>query len=87
MSASGEIATCPVESITPELFGLELRPVTYGIVELWPAECQALVDVYVGKLGEAAPNWSFIHTHFGLGYRFDSEPRDGEQSSLSDGCA
>lgn len=32
------------------------------------------VDVYVGKLRqkleEAAPGRSFIHTHFGFGYRF-----------------
>ena len=35
------------------------------------------VDVYVGKLRqkleEAAPNWRYIHTHFGFGYRFDAE--------------
>lgn len=32
------------------------------------------VDVYVSrlrvKLFEVAPAWSFIHTHFGFGYRF-----------------
>ena len=36
------------------------------------------VDVYVGKvrqkLEEAAPDWRYIHTHFGFGYRFDAEP-------------
>jgi DNA-binding response OmpR family regulator len=35
------------------------------------------VDVYVGKLRhkleDAIPGERFIHTHFGLGYRFDSE--------------
>jgi DNA-binding response OmpR family regulator len=35
------------------------------------------VDVYVrrlrGKLGEAAPEWTFIHTHFAFGYRFGAE--------------
>jgi hypothetical protein len=31
------------------------------------------------ELGKAAPNWLFIHTHFGLGYRFDPEPRDGDE--------
>jgi len=35
------------------------------------------VDVYVHKLrtklGEALPGWSFIHTHFGFGYRFEPE--------------
>jgi DNA-binding response OmpR family regulator len=38
------------------------------------------VDVYVRKLRvklEAAlPDWCFIHTHFGLGYRLAAEPRD-----------
>ena len=36
------------------------------------------VDVYVGKLRqkleEAAPDWRYIHTHFGFGYRFDAQP-------------
>ena len=35
------------------------------------------VDVYVHKvrtkLEEALPEWRFIHTHFGLGYRFAPE--------------
>ena len=36
------------------------------------------VDVYVGKLRQkledAAPDWRYIHTHFGFGYRFDAQP-------------
>jgi DNA-binding response OmpR family regulator len=35
------------------------------------------VDVFVRKvrrkLGTAAPGWSYIHTHFGVGYRFSAE--------------
>jgi DNA-binding response OmpR family regulator len=35
------------------------------------------VDVYVHKLrtklAEALPEWQFIHTHFGFGYRFQPE--------------
>lgn len=35
------------------------------------------VDVYVhklrGKLAVALPEWRYIHTHFGLGYRFSPE--------------
>ena len=35
------------------------------------------VDVYVhklrSKLADALPEWSFIHTHFGFGYRFQPE--------------
>ena len=36
------------------------------------------VDVYIHKLrtklAEALPEWRFIHTHFGFGYRFSPEP-------------
>ncbi len=35
------------------------------------------VDVFVRKvrhkLAEAAPSWVYIHTHFGIGYRFSPE--------------
>jgi DNA-binding response OmpR family regulator len=38
------------------------------------------VDVYVRKvrhkLEQALPDWNFIHTHFGFGYRFAAEPRE-----------
>jgi DNA-binding response OmpR family regulator len=27
------------------------------------------------RLDDAAPGWTFIHTHFGIGYRFSPEPR------------
>ncbi len=37
------------------------------------------VDVYVRKLrvklDTAVPDWSFIHTHFGFGYRLSAEAR------------
>jgi DNA-binding response OmpR family regulator len=36
------------------------------------------VDVFVrklrSKLESASPGWAYIHTHFGIGYRFDPEP-------------
>jgi DNA-binding response OmpR family regulator len=39
------------------------------------------VDVFIrklrGKLEKLSPGWSYIHTHFGVGYRFDPEPADG----------
>jgi DNA-binding response OmpR family regulator len=39
------------------------------------------VDVFVRKLRQklrsASPRWSYIHTHFGVGYRFAPEPDDG----------
>jgi DNA-binding response OmpR family regulator len=38
-------------------------------------------DVYVRKLrrklGQISPGWRYIHTHFGVGYRFAAEPIDG----------
>jgi DNA-binding winged helix-turn-helix (wHTH) protein len=39
------------------------------------------VDVFVRKLRQklekASPQWRYIHTHFGVGYRFAPEPVDG----------
>jgi DNA-binding response OmpR family regulator len=39
------------------------------------------VDVFIRKvrlkLESSSPDWSYIHTHFGVGYRFDPEPRHG----------
>ena len=36
------------------------------------------VDVFVrklrSKLQRHSPDWSYIHTHFGVGYRFEAEP-------------
>ncbi len=40
------------------------------------------VDVFVRKLRQklekASPGWRYIHTHFGIGYRFAAEPADAE---------
>jgi DNA-binding response OmpR family regulator len=48
---------------------------------VWGAPMRAderSVDVYVhklrSKLADALPEWRFIHTHFGFGYRFQPEP-------------
>ncbi|HUR86289.1 MAG TPA: response regulator transcription factor [Solirubrobacteraceae bacterium] len=39
------------------------------------------VDVFVrklrSKLQQASPDWNYIHTHFGVGYRFAAEPAGG----------
>ena len=36
------------------------------------------VDVFIRKLRQKlekrSPSWGYIHTHFGVGYRFDPEP-------------
>jgi len=40
------------------------------------------VDVFIRKLRQklehASPEWRYIHTHFGVGYRFDPQSRDGD---------
>jgi len=40
------------------------------------------VDVFVRKLRQklekVSPGWRYIHTHFGIGYRFDAEPEDAD---------
>jgi DNA-binding response OmpR family regulator len=44
------------------------------------------VDVFVRKLRQklerCSPAWIYIHTHFGVGYRFDPEPLDGSFDEL-----
>ena len=41
------------------------------------------VDVFVRKLRQklrsASPRWSYIHTHFGVGYRFAPQPDGGSE--------
>ena len=43
------------------------------------------VDVFVRKLRQklekASPEWRYIHTHFGVGYRFSPEPVEGTAAS------
>ena len=51
------------------------------------------VDVFVRKLRQKlearSPGWTYIHTHFGIGYRFQPEPKDGPdlEASLDDETA
>jgi DNA-binding response OmpR family regulator len=56
------------------------RPQIYGLV--WGGQMprrDRSVDVLVrkvrGKLKLLAPDWRYIHTHFGIGYRFAPERR------------
>ena len=39
------------------------------------------VDVFVRKLRQklelVSPGWRYVHTHFGVGYRFAAEPLEG----------
>jgi DNA-binding response OmpR family regulator len=43
------------------------------------------VDVFVRKLRQklerASPGWRYIHTHFGIGYRFAAEPADADAAA------
>jgi DNA-binding response OmpR family regulator len=56
----------PREELYETVWGAPMRPFDRS------------VDVYVyklrSKLAEALPEWRFIHTHFGFGYRFQPEP-------------
>jgi DNA-binding response OmpR family regulator len=52
--------------------------------QVWGGEMKhrdRAVDVFVRKvrtkLAAAAPSWTYIHTHFGIGYRFAPEPVSG----------
>jgi DNA-binding winged helix-turn-helix (wHTH) protein len=42
------------------------------------------VDVFVRKLRQklerCSPDWQYIHTHFGIGYRFEPEAKKGAGS-------
>jgi DNA-binding response OmpR family regulator len=45
------------------------------------------VDVFVrkvrNKLARVCPDWVYIHTHFGVGYRFAAMPPDGEDRAAT----
>jgi DNA-binding response OmpR family regulator len=45
------------------------------------------VDVFVRKLRQklekASPEWRYIHTHFGVGYRFAAEPVEGSAAAAA----
>jgi DNA-binding response OmpR family regulator len=45
------------------------------------------VDVFIRKLRQKlekrSPGWGYIHTHFGVGYRFDPEPVGGAAPELA----
>jgi DNA-binding response OmpR family regulator len=49
------------------------------------------VDVFVRKLRQklekASPQWRYIHTHFGIGYRFAAEPLDAELAPSVDAAS
>ena len=45
------------------------------------------VDVFVRKVRQkletASPDWSYIHTHFGIGYRFQPERPGGPDEAAA----
>jgi DNA-binding response OmpR family regulator len=49
------------------------------------------VDVFVRKLRQKlerhSPGWKYIHTHFGIGYRFAPEPLDGAAEAAPEQAA
>ncbi len=64
------------------------RPEIYRLV--WGGEMKhrdRAVDVFVRKvrtkLAAAAPSWTYIHTHFGIGYRFAPEPTPPTETGVT----
>lgn len=58
---------------------------------VWGAEMkwrERSVDVFVrkvrNKLALASPDWVYIHTHFGIGYRFSATPVGDARQASSD---
>ncbi len=58
--------------------------------QVWGGEMKhrdRAVDVFVRKvrtkLATVAPSWTYIHTHFGIGYRFAPEPTPPTGSEMS----
>ena len=56
-------------------------PTLVGDLEIWPGEYRRRdrsVDVFVRKvrlkLDAVAPGRTYVHTHFGVGYRFSLPP-------------
>jgi DNA-binding response OmpR family regulator len=49
------------------------------------------VDVFIRKLRQKlekrSPGWAYIHTHFGVGYRFEPEPHAGAEAEVGQGEA
>ena len=45
------------------------------------------VDVFIRKLRQklekVSPDWRYIHTHFGIGYRFEAELKDGTSQATA----
>jgi DNA-binding response OmpR family regulator len=46
------------------------------------------VDVFVRKLRQkleqVSPDWRYVHTHFGVGYRFAAEPAEGSRAGAAE---
>jgi DNA-binding response OmpR family regulator len=49
------------------------------------------VDVFVRKLRtkleKVSPRWRYVHTHFGVGYRFAAEPADATDAAPADAAS
>jgi hypothetical protein len=84
------IAVRALSETDPDLsaFGIDRSRVVVGHIELAPSERQVFIEgartvpreVHVrrlrSRLADASPDWRYIHTHFGHGYRVKPEPVD-----------
>jgi DNA-binding winged helix-turn-helix (wHTH) protein len=50
------------------------------------AHGERAIDVFIrrvrSKLRRASPHWSYIHTHFGVGYRFAAERNGDDRAEI-----
>src|SRR6201991_5187089 len=64
---------------------LEREEIYQGVGGSARARGDRSVDVFVRKLRQklekASPDWRYIHTHFGVGYRFAAEAVDGSEAA------
>jgi DNA-binding response OmpR family regulator len=62
---------------------LEREAVYQGVWGYAMAHGDRSVDVFVRKLrqklAKRSPGWAYIHTHFGVGYRFEPESLEGDE--------
>jgi DNA-binding response OmpR family regulator len=83
-SSGGHISAGEIE-IRSDRFQAFVRQGSIDYQRVWGyamARGDRSVDVFVRKLRQklekASPGWRYIHTHFGVGYRFAPEPAVGE---------
>src|SRR4051812_43603487 len=78
-SAASQGRVIPREQIYERVWGYQM------------AHGDRSVDVFVRKLRRkleaASPGWLYVHTHFGIGYRFGAVEAEGDDATAPDTSA